>query len=68
MNKLPTREEFIKILADKKEIDMDEWNKELFQCPQCGGAVKRDYSTMYATFPPKYRYFCRDCGNYSEFI
>lgn len=67
MSKLPTREEFIKILAEQKEIDMNEWNKELYRCPRCNGAVKRDYSVMYASIPPKYRYFCKECS-FSEYL
>lgn len=62
MSELMSREEFIKQLAEQKEIDMSEWNKDLYRCPRCNGAVKRDYSVMYCTHPPKYRYFCRDCG------
>lgn len=67
MSTLMSREDFIKKLAEQKEIEMDEWNKDLYKCPRCNGAVKRDYSVMYATFPPKYRYFCRDCS-FSEII
>lgn len=60
---LPSMEEFIK---EKNTVvnDMEEdWNKELFRCPQCNSGMKRDYSLVYMTNPPKYRYFCRDCGN-----
>lgn len=65
---LPNREEFIKKLSEQKEIDMSEWDKDLYVCPRCNGAVKRDYSVMYATNPPKYRYFCKSGCGYAEFI
>ena len=62
---LPTREEFIKS-GDIHEVDMSKmWNKELYKCPRCNGGVKRDYSMVYMTNPPKYRYFCLNCL-YSE--
>lgn len=59
---LLTREQFIQELSNKKEIIMDEWNMDLYKCPRCNGAVKRDYSVMYMSNPPKYRYFCRECS------
>ena len=63
--KLPNKEEFIKNLKDKEKITMEDWNKALYKCPICNGSVKRDYSIMYMSNPPKYRYFCRECG-YSD--
>ena len=64
---LLTREQFIeKLERQKKIITMEEWNMDLYRCPRCNGAVKRDYSVMYMSDPPKYRYFCRECGNYEE--
>lgn len=66
MNNLPSREEFFHNLTNSKESTDDikkYWNKDLYRCPRCNGAVKRDYSVVYNTNPPKYRYFCKDCGN-----
>lgn len=62
---LLTREQFIEDLEKQKKITMEDWNKDLYRCPRCNGAVKRDYSVMYMSDPPKYRYFCRNCS-YSE--
>lgn len=65
MEKLPSMEEF-KANVKFEEDDMKAyWNKSLFKCPRCNGGVKRDYSVAYMTNPPKYRYFCKDCGWYS---
>lgn len=62
MNQLPSLEEFIKsnktVTDEMKEV----WDEDLFRCPQCNSGMKRDYSYVYMTNPPKYRYFCRDCG------
>lgn len=65
--KLPTREVFIKEL-DPSNIDISkDWNKSLFICPRCNGEVKRDYSVVYMSNPPKYRYRCKSCS-YNEVI
>lgn len=65
--KLPTLEEF-KSSFDANEVDIKlYWDKELFKCPRCDSGVKRDYSMTYMTNPPKYRYFCKNCG-YSVII
>lgn len=59
---LPTREEYFnkKIL---EEVEEDETDKELYICPLCGKGVKRDYSVIFMSFPPRYRYSCsnRNC-------
>ena len=67
MNELPSREEFIENLGDVRDITIEEWDKDLYKCPQCNGAVKRDYSVAFMVYPPKYRYFCKECG-YSEYL
>lgn len=59
---LPSREEFMKTSNFSQDNVADSWDKELFECPNCGSGVKRDFSVAYMTNPPKYRYFCKDCG------
>ena len=54
---LPTKEEFAKTTKNVMEI----YEKPVYQCPKCGGDVFVDLSVMYATSPPKYKYFCK-CG------
>ena len=62
MSSLPTFEDF-KMSFDAQDVDIQKyWDKELFKCPRCNEGVKRDYSVMYASIPPKYRYFCKSCG------
>ena len=67
MNNLVAREIFIEKLKDMEKITMDEWNKPLYRCPRCDGEVKRDYSEMYMSNPPKYRYYCKNCS-YEEVL
>lgn len=55
---LPSKEEFIKTLTYDGDDMAKYWNKGLYECPYCKGEVKRDYSKMMMTNPPKYRYFC----------
>ena len=57
---LPTKEEFIKKIRCTEDNIADMWDKPLYSCPLCKGEVKRDYSLIYATNPPKYRYFCKN--------
>lgn len=35
-------------------------------CPKCGEKVYRDDSVIYASMPPKLKYFCDKCG-WSDF-
>lgn len=65
MSNLPTKEEYVSTQSTAEENMKDVWNKELYKCPRCNGGVKRDYSVVYMTNPPKYRYFCKNC-NYEE--
>jgi predicted nucleic acid-binding Zn ribbon protein len=67
MSELPSKEEYIKQLQTIDNTVDETWDKALFRCPQCNGDVKKDYSIMYMTNPPKYRYFCKSCG-YSVII
>lgn len=67
MSELPSREEYIKTFNFADEDMQQVWNKELYKCPRCGAGVKRDYSVVYMTNPPKYRYFCKSC-NFAEIM
>lgn len=35
-------------------------------CPKCGEKIYRDDSVIYASMPPKCKYFCDKCG-WSDF-
>ena len=65
--KLVTEEEFRKHLNFNADDIKTYWNKDLYKCPRCGAGVKRDYSVVYMSNPPKYRYFCRECGYENRF-
>lgn len=62
MTKLISFEKFKENLKIEEDDMKANWNKELFACPVCSGGVKRDYSKVYMSNPPKYRYFCRNCS------
>ena len=57
---LPNKEEFIKTIKFATDNMAQYWDKELYECPLCKSGVKRDYSVVYMTNPPKYRYFCKN--------
>lgn len=60
---LPTLEEFKKETKKSIELDKNNFTKApMFECPKCKGNVYRDESIVYMTYPPKYKYFCKDCG------
>lgn len=64
---LPNKEEFINTLSFDADDVSKYWNKGLYKCPICGEPVKRDYSVVYMSNPPKYRYFCMNKGcSYQE--
>lgn len=60
-----TKEEF------KKQEDYYTYklfeNAPVYKCPHCGGDVYRDVSVAFMTYPPKYKYFCKECGKYDIF-
>ena len=66
---LPSMEEFkANNSINSIELDKQNFNTDaLFLCPKCSGNVYRDYSVVYMTYPPKYKYFCKDCGFMSIF-
>lgn len=69
MNRLPSMAEF-KAKNTTNTIAFDEAaaiHLPLFECPKCGGNVYRDMSIVYMTNPPKYKYFCKDCGSVNIF-
>ena len=56
-----TKEEF---MQRKDYYEYKLGTKEpIYDCPCCGQGVYRDISVMYAVYPPKYRYFCLNCGH-----
>lgn len=61
---LPTMEEF-KAQERPNTISFDVKgmkDEPLFECPKCQGEMHRDISVVYMTYPPKYKYFCKECG------
>jgi len=59
---LPTFEEFFSKSHNTISFDVEDYDKEVYACPNCGKGVKRDYSMVFMSNPPKYKYFCKECG------
>lgn len=56
-----TYEEYQKI--HQQDINMDQISFPIgVKCPNCDSELYRDHSIVYTTYPPKYRYFCANCG------
>lgn len=32
------------------------------KCPKCGELIFKITNQVYTTYPPKYRYICKECG------
>ena len=58
MNKLPTKEQYQATLV---ATNFGEWSEPLYQCPKCGGAMRRNEMIVLTSCPAKYQYRCDDC-------
>ena len=61
-----TREEYLEEIAQKND-SFRRLSEPLYQCPWCGGIVRRDLTVMLPTFPPQFKYVCDDCS-YEEIM
>ena len=62
---LPTYEDYIS--AFFPSFIEQKWSEPKFQCPECGGPVRRENDMCYASFPPKYYYQCDHC-NFNTYL
>lgn len=57
-----------------KEIEAERKNQDFFEyynwyrpvnarCSKCGAQLYIDDSVVLTTYPPKYQYYCKACGN-----
>ena len=46
----------------KKEQKDSGYKKIEVACPYCGAPIYKDLTVVLATYPPQYRYFCKECG------
>ena len=60
---LPTAKEY-REAAQKSAFQFTaQWSEPKYQCPECGGGMCRDETTVLTSYPPKYRYQCDKCGH-----
>lgn len=62
---LPTYEDYIS--AFFPSLIEQKWSEPKFQCPECGGPVRRQNNPCYTSFPLTYYYQCDHC-NFNTYL
>lgn len=55
---LPTAKEY-KETAQKTVL---QWSEPKYQCPKCGGGMRRNEMIVLTSYPAQYEYQCDKCG------
>ena len=59
---LPTAKEYSEA-AEKVAFQFTaQWSEPKYQCPECGGGMRRNEMIVLTTYPAKYEYQCDKCG------
>ena len=60
---LPTAKEYSE-MAEKVAFPFTaQWSEPKYQCPKCGGGMRRNNMVVLTTYPAKYEYQCDKCGH-----
>ena len=64
---LPTAEEYLEYLKQLGQMSYDggiliKWSEPKYQCPECGGGMCKNLTTILTSLPPQYQYKCNKCG------
>ena len=60
---LPTAEEYSKMAQELVFKYNSQWSEPKYQCPKCGGGMRRNEMVVLTSCPPKYEYKCNKCGH-----
>lgn len=55
---LPTAKEY----REAAQKDPLQWSEPKYQCPKCGGGMRRNEMVVLTSYPPQYEYQCDKCG------
>lgn len=59
---LPTAKEY-REAAQKTVLQFSsQWSEPKYQCPKCGGGMRRNEMAVLTSYPPQYEYQCDKCG------
>ena len=60
---LPTAKEYSEA-AEKNAFQFTaQWSEPKYQCPKCGGGMRKNMMVVLTTYPVKYEYQCDKCGH-----
>ena len=61
---LASKEEYIAQNSPKSVLlGNGRWSKPKYQCPECGGNVRKNLMVVLTSYPPSYEYQCESCGH-----
>lgn len=49
--------------TNTKTLTADDYSPVNAVCSKCGGQLYINNTLVLTTYPPKYQYYCKDCGN-----
>lgn len=60
---LPTAKEYEKAANKIAFQFIDQWSEPKYQCPKCGGGMRRNEMIILTSYPAKYEYQCDKCSH-----
>ena len=65
MTYLPTAKEYSELSEAKKSVSQfnAQWSEPKYQCPVCGGNMRKNLMIVLCSYPPQYKYQCDKCGH-----
>lgn len=60
---LPTAKEYEEAAKKIAFQFTGQWSEPKYQCPKCGGGMRRNEMIVLTSYPAKYEYQCDKCGH-----
>lgn len=59
---LPTAKEYRETVQKSAFQFTSQWSEPKYQCPKCGGGMRRNEMIVLTSYPAQYEYQCDKCG------
>lgn len=59
---LPTAKEYREAAQKSAFQFTSQWSEPKYQCPKCGGGMRRNEMVVLTSYPAQYEYQCDQCG------
>jgi hypothetical protein len=59
---LPTAKEYSEMVQKAALQFTAQWSEPKYQCPKCGGGMRKNLMVVLTSYPVKYEYCCDKCG------